>query len=568
MNRFGAGFGLRMGGGAQSQRRPYGVRFRDLWKSGADYLGFEYERTGSLAGYAASAAIPENLLPVHKRMRRCVIDSDGVLQYYLDADNSMWKDGSAVAQSVANADGTVESMVDNYGLGTIVITPAEGSAAVDPAKVGCVMNIFDGASANFWYAIIIAADAELGTYTLSHPHITGWGTVGAEETAYYMIGDAKLNGADGQVMVEIPALWHKHTYTPHEDDDAAEFKFLGWQQHDISLSPIKGGTYYPRRYVSAFEGVAGNSSGVAYDGWTGTYTVGDPSGDVTWGTTSTGATPDKIMSVAGYYPYTYYNLDNFRTKCAATGSGYHQYDFASNFIIQLLMIIEYGTFNTQSSIGAGISGVTSAEWNTYNGYRPMRKTGDTIQAGNKSWDMNTLAQKQRINAQVYQIQSLSYRGIENPYGHIYKWVDGFNFINNIPAEGDPYYTGYAIKAAIDGGTVDYAKFVSHANHAAAQADDNYRELLGLDGDTLKIMNVSRYRKQNSPNLMPADDKQSDASYGGDYFYAGDPGDNASRAFAVGGSAFYGVIAGAFCVFSTYGSGAAYYNFGGRLCKIG
>jgi hypothetical protein len=203
------------------------------------------------------------------------------------------------------------------------------------------------------------------------------------------------------------------------------------------------------------------------------------------------------------------------------------------------MIIEHGTFNTQSSIGAGISGVTGAEWNTYNGYRPMRKTGDTIQAGNKSWDMNTLAQKQRINAQVYQIQSLSYRGIENPYGHIFKWVDGFNFINNIPAEGDPYYTGYAIKAAIDGGTVDYAKFVSHANHAAAQADDNYRELLGLDGDTLKIMNVSRYWKQNSPNLMPADDKQSDASYGGDYFYAGTPGDNASRAFAVGGGAYCG-----------------------------
>jgi len=274
------------------------------------------------------------------------------------------------------------------------------------------------------------------------------------------------------------------------------------------------------------------------------------------------------MSVAGYYPYTYYSLDNFRTKCAATGSGYHQYDFASNFIIQLLMIIEYGTFNTQSSIGAGISGVTSAEWGTYNGYRPMRKTGDTIQAGNKSWDMNTLAQKQRINAQVYQIQSLSYRGIENPYGHIFKWVDGFTFINNVPAEGSMYYTGYAIKAAIDGGTVDYAKFVSHANHAAAQADDNYRELLGLDGDTLKIMNVSRYWKQVSPNLMPADNAENSSSYCYDYFYYGNVGDNVSRAFAVGGFANDGVNDGAFCVSSYRGSGVAYNNYGSRLCKIG
>ena len=558
----------RVGIPSGSQRgRVYGLRFRDLWKSGADYLGFEYERTGSLAGYAASAAIPENLLPVHKRMRRCVIDSDGVLQYYLDADNSMWKDGSAVAQSVANADGTVESMVDNYGLGTIVITPAEGSAAVDPAKVGCVMNIFDGASANFWYAIIIAADAELGTYTLSHPHITGWGTVGAEETAYYMIGDAKLDGSDGQVMVEIPGFWHKHSYEPSDDDDADLFKFLGWQQHDISLSPIKGGTYYPKRYVSAFEGVAGNSGGSAYNGWTGAYTVDELSGNVTWASPATASVPHQIMSVAGYYPYTYYSLDNFRSKCAATGTGYHQYDFASNFIIQLLMIIEHGTLHTQSRIGPGISGVTSAEWSTYNGYRSLRKTGDTIPAGNKSWNMATLFQGMRINAQQYNIQSVSYRGIENPYGHIFKWVDGFTFINNVPAEGSMYYTGYAHKA-IDGMALVPGQLASHGSHAAAQADLNYRALVGLDGQPLKITNTSRYWKQVSPNLMPADNAESSSSYCYDYFYYGNVGDNVSRAFAVGGSADTGVLAGAFCVYSIYGSGNALNYYGGRLCKIG
>ena len=68
--------------------------------------------------------------------------------------------------------------------------------------------------------------------------------------------------------------------------------------------------------------------------------------------------------------------------------------------------------------------------------------------------------------------------------------------------------------------------------------------------------------------MPADDKQSDASYGGDYFYAGTPGDNASRAFAVGGDATSGVHDGAFFVYSSLGSGAAISSFGGRLCKIG
>ena len=555
----------RVGIPSGSQRgRVYGLRFRDLWMDGSVYLGFEYERTGSLAEYAPSDTIPEPLLAVHQRMRRCVVGSDGNLKYYLDDNNSMWKKGSAIPQSADNAEGKLTNVIDDYGLGIISVEP---SAGVNPANVGCVMNIFDGISSNFWYAIIIDADVAAGVYKLSHPHITGWGSVADGADMLYIIGDAKLDGSDGQVMVEIPGFWHKHSYEPSDDDDADLFKFLGWQEHNISLSRIKGGTYYPKRYVSAFEGVAGNSGGSAYNGWTGAYTVEELSGNVTWASPATASVPHQIMSVAGYYPYTYYSLDNFRSKCAATGTGYHQYDFASNFIIQLLMIIEHGTLHTQSRIGPGISGVTSAEWSAYNGYRSLRKTGDTIPAGNKSWNMATLSQGMRINAQQYNIQSVSYRGIENPYGHIFKWVDGFTFINNVPAEGSMYYTGYAHKA-IDGMALVPGQLASHGSHAAAQADLNYRALVGLDGQPLKITNTSRYWKQVSPNLMPADNAETSSSYCYDYFYYGNVGDNVSRAFAVGGGASNGVYVGAFYVRSYSGSGVALNDYGGRLCKIG
>jgi hypothetical protein len=68
--------------------------------------------------------------------------------------------------------------------------------------------------------------------------------------------------------------------------------------------------------------------------------------------------------------------------------------------------------------------------------------------------------------------------------------------------------------------------------------------------------------------MPADNAETSSNYCYDYFYAGNVGDNASRAFAVGGLAYRGVYVGAFYVYSLSGSGDAYYSYGGRLCKIG
>jgi hypothetical protein len=222
------------------------------------------------------------------------------------------------------------------------------------------------------------------------------------------------------------------------------------------------------------------------------------------------------MSVAGFYPRGYLTLDQYRPLCDASGTGYHQLDFTSNYIMQLLMIIEMGGMDTQAKIGAGVSNIGSTQWSNYNAYLPMRKAGDTVCAGNRTWDMSTLSQNVRISNTTYLIQSLSYRGIEQPYGHIFKWVDGLVYINNIPETGDPYYTCYAHKS-VDGGVAKPAEYVSHADRAAAEADDNFRKLLGLDGQILAVINKSRYWKCASPELMPNDDKSSSAAYCNDLF---------------------------------------------------
>jgi hypothetical protein len=221
----------------------YGLRFRDTGS------GYEYARAGAIAGYAASETVPDALMPIHAGMKRCVVGYDGVVNYYLAAINSMWKDGTAREQSIDNADGIVSELKYEYAAGTITISVPKSTAD----DVGKYINIFDGFGANFWYALIVGADKKKNEYTLSHPHIANWGAVGDGRDRYYMIGNAKLDGQDGNVMVEIPGFWHRHRYEPSVDDVPANLVFRGWQEHIISERRFPGAKYYPKRYVAAFE---------------------------------------------------------------------------------------------------------------------------------------------------------------------------------------------------------------------------------------------------------------------------------------------------------------------------
>ena len=75
----------------------------DSWISYQPYYGVSwnestdsYGRTGALAGIAVGVKAPDGLLPVHVRMRRCVLSDDGNTKIYLNANNSnFYEDGTA-----------------------------------------------------------------------------------------------------------------------------------------------------------------------------------------------------------------------------------------------------------------------------------------------------------------------------------------------------------------------------------------------------------------------------------------------------------------------------------------
>jgi hypothetical protein len=146
----------------------------------------------------------------------------------------------------------------------------------------------------------------------------------------------------------------------------------------------------------------------------------------------TAVSGDKLSSVSGFAPVTG-TVSNgtrahFRQWAANRGAGWSQ-DFGDvHAAWQMLYLLDFASFYSQSVIGAGISNV--ADWAAYNDYNPITKTGLGNAIGNGTG--TNAAAASTSAATVAASGYLSYRGIENPFGHLWKWLDGFNINNNIP----------------------------------------------------------------------------------------------------------------------------------------
>lgn len=236
---------------------------------------------------------------------------------------------------------------------------------------------------------------------------------------------AVLDGTHGQVMVEIP----EHYRACIEDTSNGTYDVL------ISLTPFTGARKIKKTYVSAFEAVVdrtdssnlklssvrnlteafrGGNNNAAYDG---TY-----------------------RSFLGM-PTTVVSLTNFRTYANNRGENWHQYDWEAHCAIYWLFAIEYATLNSQATfnadldangyhqggLGVGVTNMNGDKWNAYNGYYPFVPCGYTLSLGDATGivPLTFNAEQEVAYGAAYTTDVPSYRGIENPFGHIWKWVDGF-----------------------------------------------------------------------------------------------------------------------------------------------
>lgn len=221
-------------------------------------------------------------------------------------------------------------------------------------------------------------------------------------------------GTKVQVMVEQPKFYYKVVPLELEKIQGGKGFHMRKARYYVSdtmkagfkLHPafIKDGKEKNFIYLSAYEGCTYDTSASAYK-------LNDAQ-DVDW-------TNDVLASIANAKPTSGLTQsgatrNGFRTIAAKRGSGWSQQTIQSVAATQILFLVEYASFNIQEKLGAGVTTKTD------DGATSMTEiTGATTTLGNKSGQV--------INTNGYSI--VAYRGEENPFGNLWKWVDGINTNN-------------------------------------------------------------------------------------------------------------------------------------------
>ena len=230
---------------------------------------------------------------------------------------------------------------------------------------------------------------------------------------------ANLAGADGQVMVEIPAHYRKCSLNSAQ----------GYMDVEISLYPFEGAIPVPRYLVGAYEASLERKNNLL-SSVVNTHTSfrgGDNNAEWDY----------SYRSLLGL-PVTKISLNNLRQYGRNRGTGWGCYDWNAHLAIYWLFAIEYATLNSQKGftstltaegfhqggLGPGVSNFRN--WGTYNSYNPIIPCGFTNSLGNNTGVMTFKLTPDQAEAygSEHSESVPSYRGIENPFGHILKCTDG------------------------------------------------------------------------------------------------------------------------------------------------
>lgn len=222
-------------------------------------------------------------------------------------------------------------------------------------------------------------------------------------------------GTKVQVMVEQPKFYYK--VVPMVLERTSDTADQGWKtrkvRYYISDTPKAGFKVHPQFicngkendyiYKSAYEGCLWDKSASVY--------IMDDAQVADFAN-------DMLSSIANAKPASglTQNLTRANTRKLAQnrGHGWEQQYAAVLAGTQLLMLIEYGNFNSQNNIGAGVTNKTDDSATSMS-----ELTGATVNLGNASGAVT--------NANGYNV--VSYRGEENLWGNIWKWEDGLNIKN-------------------------------------------------------------------------------------------------------------------------------------------
>ena len=239
-------------------------------------------------------------IDVQSRIRRCVINNSGVVQYYLDADASTNKSADWLR------------IVETESLATAYTGAPAAEATNSLLRVGVPA----------WAA---------GTFTRGQRVTNGgylWECVVASSTATPAAGAVAsvLDGTDGQVVVEIPAF-------------SVRYGFInGVHTREVRLGCNDGLIAQGFRPHPAFIKTDGTYKSAFY-----------------WGAYQAYSDGTNLASVSGQTNTRSLTRGTFRTRAALRGTGWHVQSYLELAAVQTLLVTEYRDYNSQKVLGNGSS---------------------------------------------------------------------------------------------------------------------------------------------------------------------------------------------------------------------
>lgn len=347
--------------------------------------------------------------------------------------------------------------------------------------------------------------------------------------AYYGEAGYSETGSNGQVMVEQPKFYYKVVPLELEKVEGGKGFHMRKVRYYVSDTKKEGFKLHPAFiqdgveknfiYLSAYEGST-------YDTSASVYNTTDAQ-TVDW-------TNDLLASIAGAKPTSGLTQggatrNGFRTIAAKRGAGWSQQTVQAATATELLFLVEYASFNMQSNIGAGVTNKTD------DGTTSMTEiTGYTANLGNATGSVN--------NPDGWNI--VTYRGEENFFGNIWKWIDGINIYN------------YGVGS------------VHIADHSFADGSvDHYKDagitICGANG----YVSAFGYNEDFDWLFIASECSGSSALPVGDYFYQNKVVEYWTVAILGGSWWDGGAIAGGFYWAVTYAASDRNRNVGGRLLYV-
>lgn len=352
---------------------------------------------------------------------------------------------------------------------------------------------------------------------------------------------ANLTGADGQFMVELPEVYVRF------ETDGNKNRAL------MSNHALPGFIKWRKDYVSADEACIQRST-------TTLCAVVNTDVDYRGGNNNT-AFDSTDHTLLGR-PATSISLTNFRAYARKRGSTEWNCNlYQTHRKLWWFFAIEYCNFNSQANfnaeltsegfrqggLGAGVTTLTDAKWNAFNNYNPFIPCGHTLSLGNATGVVDFKMPESYDNNSGLVVQVPSYRGVTNPFGHIWKWTDGC--LCNIQSDAD-------------GGLSEFYVCDNPAEFASTIGSGyELRGNLPRSNGYVKSLVLGEFG-----DIMPKEIGGGTTTYFCDYFYTNIPASgSAIRGVLFGGTATNGAHAGFVSANTNNTPSHTYAGIGSRLC---